>query len=64
MITKHILKLTLVNGTWVIELRNSQIISGTKNLAESINMAGQFCWPQPELSCTLDLSKTELLKAA
>lgn len=64
MITIHIKRLELINGTWVIELKNSQIIKGTMNLAESIEMCGQYCWPQPELSCTLDLSKTELLKAA
>ena len=64
MNTYHIKKLSLVNGTWVIELKNSQIIKGTMNLAESIEKAGEYVWPMPEMSCTMDLTKTELLKAA
>lgn len=59
---KHIKSLKLINGTWVIELWNTQIISGTNNLAESIMRVNEFVWPQPELSVTIDLHKTQLLK--
>jgi hypothetical protein len=64
MNTYHIKKLSLVNGTWVMELRNSQIIYGNNNLAESILKIAEYTYPMPELSCTMDLTKTELLKAA
>jgi hypothetical protein len=64
MLTKHIKQLKIVNGTWVIELWNTQIIYGNNNLAESILKIAEYTYPMPELSCTMDLTKTELLKAA
>jgi hypothetical protein len=57
MISAHIKKLTFIDGTWVIELKNSQIIKGTGNLAESFNLVSGYVWPQPELSVTIDLNE-------
>jgi hypothetical protein len=62
MITKHIKRLQYINGTWVIELWNSQIIYGKGNLAASLDTAREFVWPQPELSVIIDLTQP-LLKA-
>jgi hypothetical protein len=56
MISAHIKKLTFIDGTWVIELKNSQIIKGTGNLAESFNIVGKYVQPMPELSVTKKLS--------
>ncbi len=55
MNTYHIKTLKLVNGTWVMELRNSQIIQGTKNLAESIESLSLHghVWPMPVWSDTI-----------
>jgi hypothetical protein len=62
MITKHIKRLQYINGTWVIELWNSQIIYGNGNLAASLDIVRENVWPQPELSVIVDLTKP-LLKA-
>lgn len=66
MITKHIKQLRRsVMGHWIIELWNGQLIAGTSNLAESINKAGEFVWPMPELSATMKIEELpEELKAA
>lgn len=60
MVTSYIKKIELVNGTWVIKLRNSQIIKGNENLAESIDKAGGYMWPKPRLSIVVETLAPEL----
>lgn len=49
MNTIHIKKLQYLNGTWVIELWNSQIINN-KNLALAIEAIGENTYPQPAMA--------------
>lgn len=60
---KHIKRLDYINGTWVIELWNTQIISNI-NLAAAIEEINAVVWPQPELSVTMKIEELALELAA
>lgn len=49
MITTHIKDIKF-NEIWIITLKSGATIEGTLNLAESVNKANLYCYPQPELS--------------
>jgi hypothetical protein len=54
---KHIKRLQFLNGVWVIELWNGQLIYGNGNLAASLEKVYESVWPQPELSVTINLNE-------
>lgn len=62
MITKHIQGIKFTTTGWIITMRSGAIIHTGLNLAEALEKLN--VWPQPELSGTIDLTKTELLKVS
>jgi hypothetical protein len=62
MKTNHIENIKFTEKGWIITMRSGAIISCGLNLAEALEKLD--VWPQPELSVTLDITKTELLKVA
>lgn len=64
MNTRHIKDIVRISQGWVITLHSGAMIQCGPNLAEAIDKLDSYIWPQPELSVTMDLSKTQLLKVA
>ena len=59
MNAKHIKRLERINGTWVIELWNTQIITNI-NLALAIEAIGELTYPQPIMAIGRGILAPEL----
>lgn len=62
MKTMHIKDIKFTNIGWTITMRSGAIILTGPNLAEALEKLD--VWPQPTMSVSMELSKTELLKVA